>query len=95
MALSNETVRYVADLSRIELQPQEIEKLSRQLQAILDFIDQLKELDICGIEPTSHILPVSNVFREDTPRPCLPIEKTLAGAPGREGNFFVVPKVID
>jgi aspartyl-tRNA(Asn)/glutamyl-tRNA(Gln) amidotransferase subunit C len=95
MALSKETVQYVADLSRLELGPDELQKLSKQLQAILDFIDQLKELDISGIEPTSHILPLSNVFREDTPAACLPIEKTLANAPGKDGNFFVVPKVID
>jgi aspartyl-tRNA(Asn)/glutamyl-tRNA(Gln) amidotransferase subunit C len=95
MALSQETVQYVADLSRIELKPQELEKLARQLQAILDFIDQLKELDISGIAPTSHILPVNNVFREDTPSPCLPVNKTLANAPKKENNFFVVPKVIE
>lgn len=95
MALSNETVQYVANLSRIELKPQELEKLSRQLQAILDFIDQLKELDISGVEPTSHILPLSNIFREDVPSPSLPIAKTLENAPEKEGNFFVVPKVIE
>ncbi|MGE5309242.1 MAG: Asp-tRNA(Asn)/Glu-tRNA(Gln) amidotransferase subunit GatC [Deltaproteobacteria bacterium] len=95
MALSKETVKYVAELSRMELEPQELEKLSRQLEAILDFIDQLKELDISAIEPTSHILPISNVFREDTAGNCLPVEKTLANAPEKEGNFFAVPKVIE
>jgi len=95
MALSKETIQYVADLSRISLDPQELEKFSLQLQAILDFIDQLKEPDTTGVEPTSHILPVSNVFREDSPAPCLPIEKTLANAPEKEGNFFVVPNVIE
>jgi len=95
MALSKETVQYVADLSRISLEPQELEKFSLQLQAILDFIDQLKEPDTAGVEPTSHILPVSNVFRDDVPSPCLPVEKTLANAPEKEGNFFVVPKVIE
>jgi aspartyl-tRNA(Asn)/glutamyl-tRNA(Gln) amidotransferase subunit C len=95
MALSRETVQYVADLSRISLTGEELDKLSRQLQAILDFIDQLKEPDITGVEPTSHILPVSNVFREDTPTPCLPIDATLANAPEKEDGFFVVPKVIE
>jgi aspartyl-tRNA(Asn)/glutamyl-tRNA(Gln) amidotransferase subunit C len=95
MALSRETVQYVADLSRIELKPQELEKLARQLQAILDFIDQLKELNISGIEPTSHILPVSNVFREDTPSQGLPVNKALANAPEKDGNFFAVPKIIE
>jgi aspartyl-tRNA(Asn)/glutamyl-tRNA(Gln) amidotransferase subunit C len=95
MGLSKETVHYVADLSRIELEPVELEKLSRQLEAILDFIDKLREIDISSIPPTSHILPLSNVFREDTPGPCLPIEKTLANAPAKEEGFFSVPKVIE
>jgi len=95
MALSRETLKYVADLSRIELTPQELEKLSLQLQTILGFIDQLSKADIAGIEPTSHILPLSNVLREDTPRESLSIEKTLANAPQKKDNFFVVPKVIE
>jgi aspartyl-tRNA(Asn)/glutamyl-tRNA(Gln) amidotransferase subunit C len=95
MALSKETVQYVADLSRITLEPQELEKFSKQLETILEFIDQLKEADISGVAPTSHILPVSSVFREDTPRPCLPVSKTLANAPEKKDNFFVVPRVIE
>jgi aspartyl-tRNA(Asn)/glutamyl-tRNA(Gln) amidotransferase subunit C len=95
MGLSKETVHYVADLSRMELDPGELEKLSRQLESILDFIDRLREIDISAIPPTSHILPLSNVFREDTPAKCLPIEKTLANAPAKEDDFFSVPKVIE
>ena len=95
MSLSKETVKYVADLSRIELKPEELEKLSRQLQAILDFIDKLSEIDTEDIQPTSHILPINNVLREDKPIKSLPIDKALGNAPAREGNFFVVPKVIE
>jgi aspartyl-tRNA(Asn)/glutamyl-tRNA(Gln) amidotransferase subunit C len=95
MALSRETLKYVADLSRIELSPQELEKLSLQLQTILGFIDQLNKADISGIEPTSHILSISNVLREDEPKDSLPIEKTMANAPQKKDNFFVVPKVIE
>ncbi len=95
MALSKETVEYVANLSRIELTAGELEKLSKQLESILGFIDTLKTLDVSGIEPTAHILPISNVLRDDEPRQSLPIEKTLANAPASEGNFFVVPKVIE
>jgi aspartyl-tRNA(Asn)/glutamyl-tRNA(Gln) amidotransferase subunit C len=95
MALSQETLKYVADLSRIELNPQELEKLSLQLQTILGFIDQLGQANITGIEPTSHILPLSNILREDDPKASLPIEKTLANAPQKKDNFFVVPKVIE
>jgi aspartyl-tRNA(Asn)/glutamyl-tRNA(Gln) amidotransferase subunit C len=95
MALSKETVKYVADLSRIELNPDELEKLSKQLQAILDFIDKLSSVDIKNINPTSHILPINNVLREDRPRESLAIKKTLGNAPHPEGNFFGVPKVIE
>jgi len=95
MSLSPETVKYVADLSRIELTTEELDKLSKQLQAILGFIDKLNQADISGITATSHILPISNVLREDIPRESLPVEKTLANAPHKKGNFFVVPKVID
>lgn len=88
-------VEYAADLARIELKPEELERLSSQLQAILDFIDKLKKLDIEGVSPTSHVLPINNVFRDDVAAESLPIEKTLANAPQKEGNFFGVPAVID
>jgi aspartyl-tRNA(Asn)/glutamyl-tRNA(Gln) amidotransferase subunit C len=95
MAISKETVEYVANLARIHLEPEELEKLSLQLKSILDFIDQLKELKVKEIKPTSHILPINNVLRDDLPKESLLIEKTLSNAPKKEGNFFVVPKVIE
>jgi aspartyl-tRNA(Asn)/glutamyl-tRNA(Gln) amidotransferase subunit C len=95
MAISKETVEHVAHLARIELPAKELEKFSRQLQAILDFIDKLKEADIKDTSPTSHILPISNVLREDKPQASLPVEKVLKNAPSPEGNFFSVPKVIE
>lgn len=95
MSLSIDTVKYVAELSRLDLEPAELEVLARQLTAVLDFIDQLKDTDTASVSPTSHILPISNVFRDDKPGICLPIEKTLANAPQKEGNFFSVPKVIE
>jgi aspartyl-tRNA(Asn)/glutamyl-tRNA(Gln) amidotransferase subunit C len=75
MALSKETVEYVAGLARIKLQP--------------------NELDVEHISPTSHILPIKNVLREDEPRESLPTYKTLENAPAREGDFFSVPKIIE
>lgn len=95
MAIDRDTIRYVAQLSRIELSPKELDKLSGQLKDILGFIDKLKKVNISQIKPTSHILPLSNVLREDSPGKSLPSEKTLANAPDKEGNFFVVPKVIE
>jgi aspartyl-tRNA(Asn)/glutamyl-tRNA(Gln) amidotransferase subunit C len=95
MSIDKKTIDYVAHLARIELQPKELEKLSRQLEDILAFIDKLSRLDTKDVPPTSHILPINNVLRQDTPGKSLPIDKTLENAPGREGNFFSVPKVIE
>ena len=95
MAISKETVKYVAHLARIELKPKELDKLSGQLKDILGFIDKLKQADIKDISPTSHILPINNVLRDDNPRISLSIDKALQNAPKPEGNFFGVPKVIE
>ena len=95
MSITKETVEYVAHLARIELKPKELEKFSKQLQAILDFIDQLSKVNIENIAPTSHILPIKNILREDLPKESLSSDKTLMNAPSREGNFFGVPKVIE
>ena len=95
VGITKETVKYVAHLARMELKPKELEKLSKQLKDILGFIDKLKEIDIANINPTSHILPLNNVLREDKPAESLTTDKALNNAPDREGNFFGVPKVIE
>jgi aspartyl-tRNA(Asn)/glutamyl-tRNA(Gln) amidotransferase subunit C len=95
MAISKDTVKYLAHLARIELKSKELEKLSGQLKEILKFIDKLKKIDVGKISPTSHILPISNVLREDSLQQPLPGDKALENAPRAEGNFFVVPKVIE
>lgn len=95
MSISQETTKYVAHLARIDLKSKEIERLSQQLQDILGFIDKLKSIDVTKINPTSHILPINNVFREDKPQESLPVKKVLDNAPGKERNFFMVPKVIE
>ncbi|MFH0827437.1 MAG: Asp-tRNA(Asn)/Glu-tRNA(Gln) amidotransferase subunit GatC [Candidatus Omnitrophota bacterium] len=95
MAIRKDTVEYVAHLARMELKPKELEKLSAQLQHILNFIDNLKKVNIENIPPTSHLMAFGNVLREDTLGKSLPTDKALENAPCREGNFFVVPKVIE
>lgn len=95
MPISKSEVKYTADLARIKLNDEELEILAVQLQKIVDFIDKLKALDISEIEPTSHVLPIHNVFRQDELTPSLKTEDTLKNAPSKEGNFFKVPKVID
>lgn len=95
MAITRETVEYVANLSRIELKAEELDKLSGQLKGILDFIDKLSKIDIEKIEPTSHILALKNILRQDSPGESLPVNRTLENAPRKQDNFFVVPKVIE
>jgi len=95
MSIDKKTVEDVAHLARIELDAKELEKLSQQLEHILAFIDKLSSLDTANIAPTSHILPINNVLRKDEPHKSLPIEKTLKNAPEKQGNFFVVPKIIE
>jgi len=95
MALNKDTIKQVAHLARLEMEPAQLEKLSGQLNDILGFIDKLNKLDISNISPTSHILPINNVLREDTPKESLPLDKVLSNAPKKKGNFFSVPKVIE
>lgn len=95
MLIDKNTVEHVAHLARIELKNQELERFHLQLQGILDFIDKLKEAEVKDIAPTSHILPINNVLREDIPGDSLVPAKALENAPQKEGNFFVVPKVIE
>ena len=95
MSLDKETIKHVAHLARIELQPNELEKLSGELHGILGFIDKLKDLNVEQVMPASHILPISNVLREDKPHISLSPEKALENAPRTKGNFFSVPKIIE
>lgn len=95
MSISKETVSYVANLARIDLAEQELEQFSRQLDDILRYIDQLKEIDISKIQPTAHVLPLKNVKRKDNQRESLKIKEVLNNAPQKEGKFFKVPKVIE
>jgi aspartyl-tRNA(Asn)/glutamyl-tRNA(Gln) amidotransferase subunit C len=85
----------VAQLARLRLKPEEREKLSKDLEAILAYVDQLRELNTEGVEPTSHAMALENVFRKDAVKPGEVRDRVLEFAPKREGNFFKVPKVIE
>lgn len=93
--LDETQVRHVAKLSRLKLNDADVKRYSGQLMSILDYVKQLSEVNVDGIEPMAHPLPLQNVLREDVVDPSLPVEKALANAPGREGPFFTVPKVLD
>ncbi|MFH0855241.1 MAG: Asp-tRNA(Asn)/Glu-tRNA(Gln) amidotransferase subunit GatC [Candidatus Omnitrophota bacterium] len=95
MSIDKKTVEAAAHLARLELDAQESDKLSGQLEHILAFIDKLSSINTDNIAPTSHILALNNVLRKDEPRACLPVEKALKNAPGKEGSFFVVPRIIE
>ena|SRR5437867_12172168 len=88
-------VEHVARLARLELSADEKESMRQQLDRILGYIDKLRRLDTTDVEPTSHAVPMVNVFREDEPRPCFPPEEMLANAPDRSGEFFRVPRIIE
>ena len=91
MAIERADVLHVARLARLDLREDEIERLTRELGAILDAVGKVAELDLADVPPTSHPLDVVNVWGDDEPRPCLPVEEALANAPEREGDFFRVP----
>ena len=94
MALSREEVLHVAELARLSLGTEEIELFTRQLNDILAYVEKLQELDTSGVVPLAHVIPVFNAFREDEVKAGLPLEEALENAPAREGNNFLVPKVI-
>jgi aspartyl-tRNA(Asn)/glutamyl-tRNA(Gln) amidotransferase subunit C len=91
MAITREDVLHVAGLARLELTEEEIERLGEQLNAILEAVGKVAELDLEGVPPTSHPLDLANVWADDDPRPSLTVEEALANAPEREDGFFRVP----
>jgi aspartyl-tRNA(Asn)/glutamyl-tRNA(Gln) amidotransferase subunit C len=89
--LDRTQVLHVARLARLELSEPEIERMAAELSKVLEHIEKIGELDLDGVPPTSHVVDVVNVLREDEPRPCLPREVVLASAPEPvpEGGFGV------
>ncbi len=88
-------VEHVARLARLELTEGEKERMTAQLDAILGYIDTLNALDTSGVEPTTTVIPMGSVMREDAVRPSLDREEVLANAPDREDVFFRVPRIIE
>ena len=88
-------VEDVAKLARIGLESSEEQKLSKDLENIIGYMEKLNELDTAKVEPTSHALMLENVFRKDEARPQNVKEEVLKHAPHREKDFFKVPKVIE
>ena len=95
MALTHEEVKKVALLARLELTDDEIDGQAANLNALLEQFEKLLALDVTGIEPTSHAIPMVNVLREDILRPSLSRDEVLANAPQASDGCFVVPRVLE
>ncbi len=94
MKISREEVEHVAALARLRLSPEQVERLTGQLNHILAAMDKLRELDTTGVPPTSHALELTGAMRKDQVRPSMAREQALANAPASDGQSFVVPRVI-
>jgi len=88
-------VEHIAHLARLRLSEEEKEKFGAQLSSILTYVEKLNELDTSGVEPTSHVLAMGNVMREDALKPSLPTDEALLNAPDRADDFYRVPKIIE
>lgn len=95
MKITNEDVKHIARLSRLYLSNKEIDVFGDQLNTIIDYVEHLNSLDTGNVEPTSHIIPLNNVMRDDIPAASLPVENALKNAPDSTEKFYRVPKIIE
>jgi len=94
MKITKNEVLHVADLARLDLDEESIDKFAGQIGEILEYVDTLNKLDTKGITPTSHAIILTNAFREDEEKPHLDTVAALANAPEKEDGGFIVPKVV-
>jgi aspartyl-tRNA(Asn)/glutamyl-tRNA(Gln) amidotransferase subunit C len=92
--ITPEQVQHVAKLSRLALPPARLAKLAGELESILEYVAKIQSVDVAGVEPMAHALPIKNVFRDDVVEPSLSVQQVLANAPDADPPFFKVPKVI-
>jgi aspartyl-tRNA(Asn)/glutamyl-tRNA(Gln) amidotransferase subunit C len=95
MAITIKDVEHVARLARLEFEENEILAFTEKLDAIVGYVELLGSVDVTDVEPTYHILPVKNRFREDEIKPSLDRDAVLANAPDHRGGCFRVPRVVD
>jgi aspartyl-tRNA(Asn)/glutamyl-tRNA(Gln) amidotransferase subunit C len=95
MAAAEINVKYVAHLARLALTPEEETRLAAQLGNILGYIEKLGELDVSGVEPTAHAVPMVNITRTDEVRESLAHEDALRNAPRQVNGLFIVPKIVE
>jgi aspartyl-tRNA(Asn)/glutamyl-tRNA(Gln) amidotransferase subunit C len=95
MNLSRDVVAKVARLARIRLTEAEEESLAAELGVVLSYVEQLQAVNVDGVEPLAHCLPLENAFRADELQPSLPVDDVLANAPKRAGDFYSVPAILE
>ncbi|PIE36063.1 Asp-tRNA(Asn)/Glu-tRNA(Gln) amidotransferase GatCAB subunit C [candidate division KSB3 bacterium] len=95
MKISEDEVRYVAQLARLRLEEDQIHEMSETLSKILTYMDTLNGVETSEVSPTSHVVDMETVFRDDCARDSLSPDDALRNAPDRAGAFYRVPKIID
>lgn len=95
MKISEEIVRYLAELASLKLSDEEVAGMQRDLDAILAYVDKLSELDTDDVPPTAHVLDITTPYREDTVRDVLPVDEVLRNAPDHDSNSMIVPRVVE
>jgi aspartyl-tRNA(Asn)/glutamyl-tRNA(Gln) amidotransferase subunit C len=95
LSLTPEQVRHIARLARVGLTDEDVQHFAGQLSVILDYFEQLRQVDTDGVPPTAHTLPLQNVMREDETEPCPDREEVLANAPLREEDYFRVRAILE
>lgn len=95
MKISEDEVKHIASLAKLELSDSEVEKYAKDLGSIAEFVEKLNEVDITGVKPTAHILDIKNVFRKDEKKESFPREEILKNAPSKDAGCISVPKVVE
>lgn len=95
MKITKEQVEHVANLARLNLTEEEKEQMTTDMEAIIEFANRINEIDIDNIDPTAHIVPVNNVFREDEVNPSFSRDELLSNAPNKENGCFSVPRIVE
>lgn len=95
MSITRQDVEHVAYLARLGLAEEEMERLAEQLSNVLEHMQKIDNLDTSAIPPTAQVIPLRNVMRDDEPRPSADREDVLQNAPRREGDYFLVPPVLE
>ncbi|MDV2496657.1 MAG: Asp-tRNA(Asn)/Glu-tRNA(Gln) amidotransferase subunit GatC [bacterium] len=93
--ISRDEVLHIARLARLTFSEAEVDRFAEQLSAILTYMEKLDELDTSGVEPTSHVLPLANVFKADETLPSLERDKIMSGGPSTEHGHYKVPKIVE